>query len=185
MHPMGALQKAFQSLNYFGKSCIFRTILWVIGGGNTSSWFDLLEQEKLVFFSEKDHILIFESSLMHVACVYCCSFGLCWVYETTVWQNVFGSRASSPLSSSAWIWGRLDSLPTLHFSRQLSKSTFFLSLFQRIYYGELHFLSLQHVLIYRMRFVIIEFRAECWAFSISPGVFLGTRWIAQYASGKK
>lgn len=95
-------------------------------------------------------------------------------------------QLAAPCIPAAWVWGRLGNLPPLRFSRQLSESIFSLSRFQGMDYGELHFLlSLQHVLIYRMRFVVIEFRAEGWAFSISPGVFLGTRWIAQYASGKK
>lgn len=63
---------------------------------------------------------------------------------------------------------------------------FLLSLFWEMCNEELHFLfPLQHIQICGMRFVIIKMRAECWAFSISPGVFLGTRWIAQCVSSKK
>lgn len=92
----------------------------------------------------------------------------------------------APSLAAGWIWGWLDKFPPW-ISQGICPKTFLsLSLFQGMYYRELHFLlSLQHVLIYRMRFVIIEFRAECWAFPIAPGVFLGTRWIAQYASRKR
>lgn len=55
-------------------------------------------------------------------------FGLCSVCETMTWQNTFGKPANGPSLAAAWIWGWLDKLPPLHFSRHLSKSIF-LSLF--------------------------------------------------------
>lgn len=149
-------------------------------------WF--AQARKVAFFSVKDRVWVPNTRVKTDVCCPCLSL-LLWTlfrrWNQDVAQRVW-KQSWQPFVLLQRGPGEAGWSPSLAFLKPTVPKHFSLSLFQGMFYGELQvLLSLHYVLIYSMRSVIIEFGAECWAFSISSGVFLGTRWIAQYAWGKK